>query len=162
HAATATDVLYPARKRRGGPAAVHPGADLDQARRWLNTERLNLVACAAHAADHGWPEHAVRFATTVEVHLDVGYYNSEALLMHHRALAAAQDCGDRGAAAGLHRALASTYTRAGRYPLALHHYRQALDGYRDQGNRAGAAAALHGQSLVHMSIGDYATAKTGY
>jgi hypothetical protein len=43
--------------------------DHDQAMAWLETERPNLLAAAAHAACHGWPAHAGRFSVLLR-HLD--------------------------------------------------------------------------------------------
>jgi hypothetical protein len=50
------------------PATDHPAA----ARAWLDAERENLVIAAAHAAAHGWPQHAIGLASCLFRYLDAG------------------------------------------------------------------------------------------
>ena len=65
---------------------------------WLDAQRYALVAKAAHAADHGWPGHAIGLAATIFRYLDVGHF-TEAAAMHGHARRAAARAGDRAAEA---------------------------------------------------------------
>jgi DNA-binding SARP family transcriptional activator len=80
-AATAMDTMYPAERhtRPRIPRPATPGppiAGTAAAREWLDAERVNLVAVAAHTAAHGWPGHAARLAATLFRYLDYGGYYS--------------------------------------------------------------------------------------
>src|ERR1022692_913285 len=86
-AATAADTLYPSESGRWhdvappdtpAPPLVGPAA----ARAWLDAERPSLVAVATHAADHGWPDHAIRLAATLFRYLDVGGHYPERVAIH--------------------------------------------------------------------------------
>src|SRR6202011_3485869 len=81
-AAAAIDTLFPAdrhrRPRMTLPAGPVPSlTDAEQARAWLDAERANLVAAAAHAAGHGWSAHAIRLAAVLFRHLSYGGYLRE-------------------------------------------------------------------------------------
>ena len=62
-AAAAADTLFPADPDQPAPprpaGPVSPVTTPAAALAWLDAQRSALVAVAAHAADHGWPGHAI-------------------------------------------------------------------------------------------------------
>jgi DNA-binding SARP family transcriptional activator len=103
-AASAMDVLRPAERHRRPrvPAPAIPGppmADAANARAGLDAQRPNLVAAAAHASAHGWPDHAIRLAATLHRYLDTEGHYPEAVAIHAYARSAASGLGDLAAEA---------------------------------------------------------------
>ena len=89
-AAAAMDTLYPSERNRRPripvPASPVPVlADPALARAWLDTERPNLIALTAYAADWGWPGHATRLAATLARYLEVGGHYPEAIAIYGHA-----------------------------------------------------------------------------
>jgi DNA-binding SARP family transcriptional activator/uncharacterized protein HemY len=147
-AAAAMDTLYPAeqgrRPRVPAAAAVTPElAEPGRARSWLAAELACLVAVAGHAADHGWPAHAIQLSVTLHRYLDTGGHFPEAVTIHGHAHSAAQRPGDLDADAGALSMLGSTEVRQGHYELAACHLDQALALRRQTGDRVG-EARVHG------------------
>jgi DNA-binding SARP family transcriptional activator/tetratricopeptide (TPR) repeat protein len=161
-AAAAMDQLHPAeahRRPRIPPPAtpVPPMTGLDVARAWLQAESGCLVAAAAHAAAHGWPEHAVRFSTTLFSYLDAGH-SAEALAIHaHARDAAAQTDDSAGQALALN-GLGAVHWRLGRYRQAGEVWGEALDLFRRSGDREGEARVLANLGIVEDRLGRYASA----
>jgi tetratricopeptide (TPR) repeat protein len=145
-AAAAMNVLYPAEGHRRPtiPPAATPAPDLldpDAAVGWLDTERPNLVAVAAHTATHGWPRHTVGLAGTVSRYLRGGHY-TDALAVHGHAHQAARDYGDlKGQAVALND-IGVAHLRQGRPEAAADLFRQALDLFRQVPDPAGQAGVL--------------------
>ena len=77
-APTLTSRAAPA--RRPAPPVTSPAAALA----WLDAQRSTLVAVAAHAADHGWPGHAIGLAATIFRYPDVGNFTDAAAMHSHR------------------------------------------------------------------------------
>jgi len=131
----------------------------DAAVAWLDAERANLVAVAGHAAQHGWPGHAIGLAGTLFRYLDAGGRCSEALALHTHALRAARDTGDAAAQASALTSLGGVYWRQGRYAPAVAHVEQALAVHRRLGDRAGEARALANLGRVGVRQGRLAPAE---
>jgi tetratricopeptide (TPR) repeat protein len=155
-AAGAMDVLFPAeahRRPRVASATVFEGRDAAQ--RWLDAELANLVAVAGWAAEHGRPDHAVRFAGTLFRYLDSGVRSPDALAVHTHALRAARRAGDRAGEADALTNLGGVYWRWGRYREAIAHVEQALAVHRAAGDRRGQARALANLGKVFSQQGSY-------
>jgi DNA-binding SARP family transcriptional activator/tetratricopeptide (TPR) repeat protein len=156
-AAAAMDILYPAESSRRPALPVvgmlAPVSDAQAAQRWLDAERANLIAVAAHAADHGWPAHAMRISATIERDLTIGFHLTEAMALHGHALRAARSSGDRSseAAALTHLGMAECLRNG--YRLAADYHRQACALFKGEGNRAGMARALHRLALMERHLG---------
>jgi tetratricopeptide (TPR) repeat protein/transcriptional regulator with XRE-family HTH domain len=166
-AALAMDALEPAeqhRRPRIDPpgTAAPPVTSPDAARGWLDAERENLTTAAAYAADHGWPDHAIRLATTVFRYLDVGGHYGEATAIHGHARRAARDTGDRAAEAAALTGLGGVDLRLHRYQRAARHFRQALERYRQTGDRSGEARSLNNLGIVELQQGSYQQATDHY
>jgi DNA-binding SARP family transcriptional activator/tetratricopeptide (TPR) repeat protein len=157
-AAVAMNALYPAephrRPRVPRPASpVPPLPGPAQARGWLDTERAALVAVIVHAAEHGWPGHASRFAATLVRYLDGDGHNPEALVVHAQASMAARQAGDRDAEATALNDLAAAYWRQGRYEQATSVLQQALALRSELGDRVGQARVLGNLGIMHAQQG---------
>jgi tetratricopeptide (TPR) repeat protein len=166
-AAVAMDVVYPAERHRRprvtpSPASmVPPMADEAAARRWLEPERANLVAAVAHAADHGWPDHATQLAGTLLRHLRVTGHYPDITAMCTAALRAARQTGDPRAEADALQGLTIVAMRHSRYQEAAALLRQALSRYRDAGDPTGEARTLGNLGIVSCQLGHYRQA-VGY
>lgn len=165
-AATAMDVLIPAerpRRPRVSPpaAAAPPLTDGSAARAWLDAERASLAAVTRHAAERGWPGHAVRLAATVARYLDTGCYYSEALAVHASACHAARSTGDCGAEGIALIDIGTVHWRQGRDQQASSCYQRALPLFRQAGDRTGEARSLHNLGLIDHAQGGYQEA-AGY
>jgi tetratricopeptide (TPR) repeat protein/transcriptional regulator with XRE-family HTH domain len=162
-ASSAMDVAYPfERERRPGPppgdTPVPDLLDPAQGTRWLDAEMPNLLAAARHAADHGWPEHALHLSVVLHRHLRTrgAYVDAEAL--HERALTVAREIGDRGGEAEALVALAHLNRLRGRLGPAECGYRDALNAARGSGNRVCELDALTYLGHVAMAQSRYAAA----
>ncbi len=131
-AAAAMDALRPAERHRRPripvPAApVPPVADAAAARAWLDAQRSNLVAIAAHTSACGWPAHAITLAATLYRYLDTGGHYPEAVAIHTYARNAARCLDDLGAEATALTSLSAIDRRRGRqFELAQVEFKAAL------------------------------------
>jgi DNA-binding SARP family transcriptional activator/tetratricopeptide (TPR) repeat protein len=132
------------------PPITSPSAALA----WLDAERSTLVAVAAHAADHGWPRHAIGLAATIFRYLDVGHF-TEAAAVHGHARRAAAQAGDRTAEAAVLTMLGGAEAAQGRLRQAASHLRQALALSREDGDRIGEARALGRLGMAEYCRGRY-------
>jgi tetratricopeptide (TPR) repeat protein len=162
-AAAAVDLLSPHDRHRR-PRVAPPGPlapalpDADAARAWLDTERANLLAVAAHAARDGWPAHATRLAATLAPYLDAGAHTGEALALHRAALDAARTADDPHAEATAWHNLGIVYGRWGRHDEAVDHFERALAIRRESDDRTAQAFTLNNLSAVNTSRGRFAEA----
>ena len=162
--ATAMDILYPAeadrRPRVEPPPAgpIVPMPDQASAKAWLEAELANLVAAARYTADHGWPTHTTRLASTLFRHLDTSGRFPEAAVVHECARRAAAQTGDQDAQAAASSNLGVLEWRHGRYKAAAEHFVQALAAAGASGDRAGQIRALGNLGLVELRQGRYKAA----
>ncbi len=138
--------------RPGG--LVAPAGSPEEALAWLDAQRSTLVAVAGHAADHGWPGHAIGLAATIFRYPDVGCF-AEATAIHQHARRAAARAGDRAAEAAALTMLGSADAAQGRLTRAIGHLEQALALCRADGDRLGEARALGGLGIAEFCRGRY-------
>jgi DNA-binding SARP family transcriptional activator len=134
--------------------AVPPVSSPAAALAWLDAHRSTLVAVAAHAADHGWPGHAIGLASTIFRYVDVGYF-ADAAAVHGHARRAAGLVGDRAAEAAALTMLGTADAAQGRLGQAGGHLEQALALCREAGDRIGEARALGNLGLADYCQGRY-------
>jgi DNA-binding SARP family transcriptional activator/tetratricopeptide (TPR) repeat protein len=157
-AAVAAGALYradpdqPALPQPAGPVpeVTSPAAALT----WLDAHRSTLVAVAAHAADHGWPGHAIGLAATIFRYLDVGHF-TDAAAMHSHARRAAAQVGDRAAEAAALTMLGAADAAQGRLRQATSHLEQALALCHEDGDTIGEARALGNLGVADYCRGRY-------
>jgi DNA-binding SARP family transcriptional activator/tetratricopeptide (TPR) repeat protein len=114
-----------------------------QAMTWLTTERLPLLAAAAHAAGTGFDTYTWHLAWVLDNFLYLrGHWHDRAVAWR-AAVDAAKRLADPIAQAYAHRLLAQADIRLDRYPDAYHQLRRALALYTDTGDRAGQAHTYH-------------------
>jgi tetratricopeptide (TPR) repeat protein len=154
-AGLATQVLFPHDRRpimstldTRGPVVGEP----EEARRWLDAQRANLVAVAVHAAGHGWPAHAVDLSQLLWRYFEVGGHHHEALVVHTTAAAVAPDGAARAAVLAN---LGSTAWWTGQYSEALAYFNESLAGHRATGDVNGQARALARLGVVRERLGEY-------
>jgi DNA-binding SARP family transcriptional activator/Tfp pilus assembly protein PilF len=132
------------------PPVTTPAAALA----WLDAHRSALVAVAGHAADHGWPGHAIGLAATIFRYLDVGYF-ADAAAVHDHARRAAARAGDGAGEAAALTMLGAADAAQGRFRRATGHLEQALDLCRASGDSIGEARALSNLGLAEYCQGRY-------
>jgi DNA-binding SARP family transcriptional activator/tetratricopeptide (TPR) repeat protein len=154
--AAAMDTLFPAEAARrptmppAAGCALPPVENLTAAREWLDAERANLAATAAHAAAHGWPGHAIRLAGILFRYLDAGGHFAEAVIIHGHARDAAVQLSDPDAEADALTNLGLVGLHQGRYQQATAQLQQALALSRETGDRHRQARALQ-----DLGLGDF-------
>ena len=146
------DPDHPALPQPAGP--VPPVTSPAAALAWLDAQRSTLVAVAAHAADHGWPGHAIGLAVTIFRYPDVGHF-TDAAAMHGHARRAAAQVGDRTAEAAALTMLGTADAGQGRLRQATSHLEQALALCREDGDRIGEARALGNLGMADYCQGRY-------
>jgi DNA-binding SARP family transcriptional activator/Flp pilus assembly protein TadD len=159
-AATAMDTWHPAdaHRRPRIPSGAAAGPDMPgqaDARAWLDRERANLVAVVVHCADHGWPDHATRLASTLGQYLGSGGHFSEAVTMFGHVLGAARRSGDRAAEATALNEIGRVNGEQGRFQQAGDQFRQALALFRETADRTGQARALGNIGVCEMELGHH-------
>jgi tetratricopeptide (TPR) repeat protein len=165
-AAAAMDTLHPgeAYRRPQAPVADLPAPDLttpDAAVTWLDAEHDTLVAIAAHAADNGWPTHAIRLSRTLFRHLS-GNNNREAAAIYGHAYRAAQLAGDPHALAHALCDLGVALWRLGQAGAAIDHSTRAVRLFRRSGDAFGQARAHLNLGNVESQLSHYPAAADHY
>jgi DNA-binding SARP family transcriptional activator/Tfp pilus assembly protein PilF len=154
-ASVAMDTAYPYERARRPriPPVDTPTPDLsdpNQAAGWLDIEHPNLLAAVRHAADHGWPAHALDLSTILHRHLRTRGRYSDAEALHHLALTAARTVGDRAGELAALNGLGWACVLQGRPEQAIDYNQLALEIARTIGDRAGELNALHGIAYIHL------------
>ncbi len=158
-AAQAMDVVLP-QERHLRPVVPDPDVKVIEAQAWLEAERRNLLAVAAHATRHGWADHLRLLSGILWHHLDVGGYHEEALVLHTHASALAHDAGDRAAEAEPLTLIALGHWRVGRSREARRYLEEALVLVRETGDRRTEIHVLNTLGLVCRALGRFAEAIT--
>jgi len=166
--AEAVGTLY-AGERSPGPDSTRAATAIppvtgrpEAARTWLDTQRATLGAVVAHAARHGWPEHAIGLAAALFRYLEGSGHCVEAVAIHGQARHAARFTGDHIAEAGALTSLALAHARQGRYQRAAGQLQQALALFRKAGDLAGQTRALGNLGIVRLQQGRYQEAEDHY
>jgi DNA-binding SARP family transcriptional activator/tetratricopeptide (TPR) repeat protein len=164
HAATiAASTLYPRETdhRPDPPRPSTPAPELgsqERASAWLDTELINLLGAATHAATHDWPANAVRLSSALHRHLRTRAHYAHAQALHTLAHTAARTIGDRAGEVDALNGLGVIHRIQNRHADATGHHTQAVDIARTIGDRAGEVDALNGLGVIHRSQGRYADA----
>ncbi len=128
-ASAAMDLAHPFTKSRrpDPPYRVGPTWTAEQANAWLDNELPNLLAGARAADELGLHRHVIDLAGVVHRRLLTRQRLAEADILQRMALKAAEDAGDRVAAAGAHRNLGQVRRYQQVDPsAAARHFDQAL------------------------------------
>ncbi len=160
------DVLWPFERERrpsfaAGGITMRP-AGADEARAWLDTERPNLVAVAAHPAHRSWSSHAIGLSQVLWRFLNYGGHHGDANAITCCALEAARNADDLRAQAVALRYLAGIAWRVGRFDEAARHGSEALALHRRLGDRPGEGRALNTLGVSSYFLGRYDDAITHY
>jgi tetratricopeptide (TPR) repeat protein/transcriptional regulator with XRE-family HTH domain len=143
----------------GDPPAHTPRlSTLEEATAWLETERGNLHAAAAHAAATGRIVHAVQIPAAVGGFLRAQGHWDQAAILHRAAAATAAQVGDRHGEALALRQLGILGWMTGDLQAAAAHLTQAAELYGEAGDQPGQAYTLDHLGVVHQLTGDYPAA----
>jgi tetratricopeptide (TPR) repeat protein len=162
--AAAARTLYPSQRGHlpDPPAAgIPPLATPAAAGAWLDAELANLSAACGHAAQHGWPEHAIGLAAHLHRYLEGGHH-TDALAIYEAALTAARQAGDRRGEAHLRTNLGDIYRLLGQYQPATEQHHRALGLHRRTGDRSGQARTLSDLGIVAERCGSHSAAVRRY
>lgn len=145
-----------------GDAALF--ANRAQAGRWLDAERGNLVAMAAHAAERGKLEPLRALSSCLFRYLSDGAHLNDAVTVHAAFLRVARENGARHDEAKALWRLGETYYRSNRHDLALDHLDRALSlletwSVDEQERRTDLAYALAARGSVLEDVGRFAEAR---
>ncbi|TCO56037.1 AfsR/SARP family transcriptional regulator [Actinocrispum wychmicini] len=148
-AGRAMDLVSPhesGRPQVSAPAAATPEfSSYDNALRWLDAERVNLLM----AANLGRSDYTSRISPILWRYLDNAGYNDDALTLHTLALAVAEQQGDPDAQGVALRRLGITHMRLWQNDSATRCFERALVLHESAGNRAPLVAVLNNLGLMH-------------
>lgn len=131
-----------------------PALDVESATSWLNTERVNLLACAAWAAQHGRHPFTQQTAAVLAYDLWQRGDVDTTLEVHRAAVAAAAALEDEAGEALAQRNTGNTLLRAGRFEAARPHLDRALALFGAAGVDRGVMATLSSLAILASAIGD--------
>jgi len=140
------------------PAEGPDLAALPVAAAWLEAERPNLTAAVGQAASHGSPSHAIAVASAISGFLAARGYHDQSAALHHRALAAAREAGDRLGEAGALAELGVLDLGTAHHRAAAAKLTQAAAMFDDLDDGSGRAYALNQLAFLHTVTGDYHSA----
>ncbi len=123
-------------------------------RSWLDAERANLIAVAAHCASTEWPAHAVSLSRTLFWYLNGGHH-ADAVALHGHADHAARRLGDPAGRAQSLAYLGAANLRLGLEGPAVDCLEQSLRLFRQVGDEAGLAGTLTTLGDVEQRLGRY-------
>jgi len=162
-AAEAVDLvmpLPPQRRPKIEPTSTVPAPFTrpQEAGAWLEAERANLLAVAAHTASGDWPAYACDLSELVGIYLNAHGRLEDAAILHTHAIQTARRCGDPVREGNALRGLGNAYQMLSRYAKAGAAYREALAVCRSIGDELGEARSLNNLGCVHWRVGELAQA----
>jgi DNA-binding SARP family transcriptional activator/tetratricopeptide (TPR) repeat protein len=128
----------------------------DQAKRWFELERANLVTLTRRAAEIGRHEAVWRLAACLNVARD--HDVRELLEVHELGRASAAAIGDQAAVGGCLTNMGTTYARLDDHVQAGRCFEQAYQAFRDAGDSRGEAVSQHNLGAIYLKIGKPAEA----
>jgi DNA-binding SARP family transcriptional activator len=134
--------------------------DKNQALAWFQAEAPVLLALIDYAAGHGFDEYAWKMPWAMAAYFHRRGRWRRYAITQEIALGAAERLGDKRALAHTHYELAHAQSLLNDYEAADPHMREALELFRDLGDRAGEAVVLHGLSIMLEGQGRYGEALT--
>jgi tetratricopeptide (TPR) repeat protein len=162
-ATAAGDVLYPQMLRLAGTSADGRSfADHQEAMAWLDSERANLLAVIAHAADEGPHSVAWLLADLLRGYFWLRRCTAEWLSASGDALRAAQADGDRMAEASAWQSSATAHWTVSSLTKAVDHYQRALRLAGEIGWVEGQAGMLGNLASVYLERGELDRAENAY
>jgi DNA-binding SARP family transcriptional activator len=131
----------------------------EEALRWLESERANLVAVIVHAAEAGPHEFAWHLADTLRRYFYFRQHLPEWETAAQAGLAAAASAGDTLAEAAMRQSLALLRQSKRDIQAAFDLAESALTGYRGAGFPLGEAMMLNNLAILHTDLGEVRTAR---
>ncbi|WP_052745799.1 tetratricopeptide repeat protein [Allosalinactinospora lopnorensis] len=135
------------------PAWVPDLPTREAAAAWMRTERLNLHAAAEHAAGHDRPGHTIAIPAAMDGFLRAHGHWDQARSLHHTALEAARDTGDRRAEAETLNSMGELLLASATHAKAQARHEQALRIARDIALPVEQARALEGIGRCRLQHG---------
>lgn len=152
----AADAICPQVLRLPPPAGLPPArfGEPGEALRWLDGERINLVAAVTHTVTRDHLPLAWALADALRGYFANRMYLADWLATARAALAAGRAACDAQAQASAELSLGLLHWRQGRAPDALGHYTEALAHASRAGWLEGQAATLVNMGAAHMELGN--------
>jgi DNA-binding SARP family transcriptional activator/Flp pilus assembly protein TadD len=127
----------------------------DDAFRWLDAERANLL----EVTQHGEPAFVIHMSETVWRYFDTGGYYGDAVTLHSRALEAARAEGDLFAEANVRHQLAVAMNRVGNNHEVIDHLEWARIAYEQTEDLARQTTTLSFLGVVYRKKGELVEAE---
>jgi DNA-binding SARP family transcriptional activator len=134
--------------------------DKNQALAWFEAEAPVLLELIDYAAEHGFDEHAWKIPWAMAAYFHRRGRWHRYAVTQGIALAAAERLADKRALAHTHYELAHAQALLSDFDAADPNMREALELFRELGDRAGEAVVLHGLSIMLEGQGRYGEALT--
>ena len=129
--------------------------DREQALAWLEAEAPVLLPLTCYADVNGFHEYAWQIPWALAAYFHRRGRWGDYVTTQRTALAAAQRLGDNRALAHANYQLGHAHAYRGEFDAADPHIRQALELFRDLGDRAGEAVVMNGLALTLERQGQY-------
>jgi len=161
HAASLADrALHPGRRAGRGEELNQPGhpvafSGYDEALRWCETERTNLVAITRLAAGTGLPAAAWQLPDTLWSYFFLSKHWTDWAAACRTGLEAARHAGDLTGQSRMLTGLASVHRDLRQFDEAVDRHRQALDLFRRLGDRRGEGVSLSNIGDAYLGMGRY-------
>ncbi|WP_232667967.1 ATP-binding protein [Pseudonocardia sp. TRM90224] len=158
-AASAIDIVHPTTQERQRTKPTDTSfPDAASANAWLDSELSNLLAVTLHAAEHGWPRHAVQLTVTLHRLLRSRgpFVDAEQLYLH--VLDSVQERGDRAGQAEVLVCLGEIRWPQARGDSAAECFERALTTARDLALATVEVDALAGLAAVERLQGRFQNA----
>jgi len=164
-AAAAMDVLSPTERAhrpipRGESSRAPHFPDYDAALKWLNIERVNLLAVAAKCATQGPPAYAYLLSATLWRYYHISGFHNDALMLHTHGIAAARAAGNSRYEADSLASRGYVNWWLGRYEQARNDCVTAVRLADAANDRSLKGRALHALGLVYTRLGAHQEART--
>jgi tetratricopeptide (TPR) repeat protein len=132
------------------PAAAPSLTDQAAALAWCQREYANLMSVISYASEHGWHDHAWRLPHGLWYFFLIRSHVPDWIATHHLALAATGHLHDDSARAETLKNLGIAYWQSSRHAEAIRHEQEALELFRQLGDRHGEAATLGNIGTIHL------------
>ncbi|MEU4564203.1 tetratricopeptide repeat protein [Actinoplanes sp. NPDC023936] len=139
-------------------ADVPPCGSYDEALKWFEVERRNLVAAVKLADELKADEFVWRLTMALHPYFLLRGYTDDWVATGELAIQAARRLGNVTAEADVRQSLGVACRRLGRPTEAVEHHEQALSGYQRGNDKSGEMSALTQLGIAYRRLGRYSAA----
>ncbi|MBP2320003.1 tetratricopeptide (TPR) repeat protein [Kibdelosporangium banguiense] len=157
---TAGRTVLPARRVLSFEPSAEPTAttgldDPQTALRWMERQRVDVLAAVRAAEEHGWPDLAYLLADALQPLFLVYKNYQDAIEIGTIGLRSARATGNPAGENSVRKSLARTYIQLGRVEEAHQQISSVLENARANGNRRAEASGLKSLAMLHARTGHF-------